>query len=238
MEEINKPNLDGFDKNETKSYSISSRKVDADNPELIVGQKSRKLLITILSLLLALIIVTTVIVVILPSASSPTEIKIELSVEFELTPIDIVGEIPPGTTIKLMPGDSLNAKYSVKSTDEEGSTDEVFIRIKVYATSGGNYYDNLFVFDNTTEEWRENWMIAADGYIYLRKTLKANEQIDFMSKLTLNKNIDNTMQEKTIHVHFLAEALQAGEGGKQAIASIWETSPQVWRDEVLASQQV
>lgn len=236
MEEINKPDLKGFEKHSgDKANNISAKNVDNQNPELIVGSsRGRKLFITIISLVMALVLATVIFAVFLPRPSSPNDIFITLSADMNIVKID--SDVPEGTDIKLMPGDSLNSKFKVASAGtDEFSKAEVFIRVKIYAIVDENYYDNLFTFDTASEEWLNNWMVAADGYVYLRKVLVANTSIEFASKLTLDKNIGNDMQGRQIQLVFLAEALQAGEDGQQAIASIWETAPQTWRDEIISN---
>lgn len=239
MEEINRPDLSGMQKKvDAKNNKISSSKVDNENPQVILGTKSRKITIIVLVILLALVLAATSVAVFVPPASSPNEIYMDISVSFDLSPIKADVPLEPGEKIILLPGDSLTGSYAITSTAEDINS-EVFIRVKIYSIvhEAGieNYYDNLFTFDYTSEEWRSNWMMAADGYIYLRKTLKANSSVEVTNKLTLSKDLDNSLQGKKVTIYFLAEALQAGEGGQQAIASIWETAPSIWRDEILSN---
>lgn len=241
MGEIKKPDLNKIGSVEvhntqnTSQNKISSQPVQPQNPEVIVGTKNTKLIVTIVSFVMALVFTAVALVLCLPQASSPNDIKIQLGADIKY---DVSGEseLPEGTTITLMPGDSLNSKFSVssKSLDENNNVSEVFIRVKIYTLVEENYFSNLFAFDMASNEWVQNWMVGADGFMYLRKTLVADSSVEFANKLTLDKNIDSSLSGKTINLVFYVEALQAE---RQAIESYWQTSPQTWRDEVVASKQ-
>ena len=230
--EIKKPNLNlapmsselGSRQNKT---IVSTQKIVPDTPELVLSSKSKKIIIGVVSGIIAIVLVLGLLFAVWPKPTSPADIFIDFDVtgEFDFDDISFNETIAPGQTNKVMPGDSFNAKFDITSTDDKGSTDEVYVRIKLYAIAENNYYSNLFSYNVSNDDWFE----GADGYIYLKQTLKANTSIEFCNKINLDKQIGNDFQGKSINVYFEAECLQAGSYSYQAITEEWPTAPYAWK---------
>lgn len=230
----NKPNLDSL--SEKKSSVVGIEKVEKSNPEMILSNsKTKKLIITLISLILCVIIATTIIVVVSPKSWQPNDVKIDFQIG-----IDSVEKIEfeQSTTepMQLMPGDSLSAKYSIKSIALENSEAEVYVRVMFLVQVDNNYDSNVLIFDTSSSSWQENWIMGADGFAYLKSTLKADQSIDFLNKITLNKNLDNSYQGKTVNIVFYGECLQAGQEGFSAIETMWQTAPTLWKNQFRVSE--
>ena len=229
-----KPNLDKLDNKKTSVVGVE--KVAKSNPEMILSNsKTKKLIITLVSLILCVIIATTVIVIVSPKSWQPNDINIDFQVGLEsINKIEFDQSTSEPTS--LMPGDSMNAKFSIKSVAEEGSSAEVYVRVMFFAEVDNNYDSNVLIFDTSSSSWAESWIMGADGFAYYKQTLKANQSVDFLNKVILNKNLDNTYQGKTIKVIFYGECLQAGQEGFSAIESIWQTAPTLWKNQFRLSE--
>lgn len=229
-----KPNIDKQDKKKTNIVGVE--KVAKSNPEMILSNsKTKKLIITLVSLILCVIIATVVIVVVSPKSWQPNDINMDFQVGLES--IDKI-QFDQSTTelTSLMPGDSLNAKYSIKSINRGDMNAEVFVRVMFFAEVDNNYDSHVVTFDTESSSWSENWVMGADGFAYYKKTLKADQSIDFLNKIVLNKNLDNSYQGKTIKIVFYGECLQAGVEGFSAIESIWRTAPIQWKNQFRLSE--
>lgn len=230
----NKPKIDKLD--EKKSNVVGVEKVSKSNPEMILSNsKTKKLIITLVSLILCVIIATTVIIVVSPKSWQPSDINIDFQVGLEsIDKIDFDQSTPERTTV--MPGDALSAKYSIKSVAPEGSTAEVYVRVMFYAQIDGAYNSNVVLFDTSSSNWDSHWVMGADGFAYYKQTLKVGESINFVDKVVINKHLDNSYQGKTIQIVFYGECLQAGEEGFSAIESMWQTAPILWKNQFRLSE--
>lgn len=212
--------------NDMPQKVILTEDVSLDNPEIIINKSNKKLIWSIFAILMSVIIAGTLLLFVFPKPTSPVDIAIDLETDYELVEFD---EHPEKQT-DVMPGDSLKIKFVIKSIALEDSTAQVFIRIKFYSTIGENYYANLFTMNKTSPEWSNNWIEGADGYYYLKSTLLANQSVEVTDSIKVSTKIDNSFQGKEITLCMMAECLQAGEGGFQAIESTWETAPTSWKD--------
>lgn len=205
---------------------ILTEDVLLDNPEIIINKSNKKLIWSIFAILMSVIIAGTLLLFVFPKPTSPMDIAIDLQANYELIEFDE----HPEKKENVMPGDSLKIKFVIKSIDIEGSTAEVFIRVKFYSTIGENYYANMFSINSTNPEWTNNWIEGADGYYYLKSTLLANQSVEVTDSIKVSTKIDNSFQGKQVTMHMMVECLQAGEGGFQAIESTWETAPTSWKE--------
>ena len=229
-----KPNLDKL--NDKKTSVVGVEKVAKSHPEVILSNsKTKKLIITLISLILCVILATTIIIIVSPKSWKPNDINIEFQVGLES--IDKI-EFDQSTSepTSLMPGDSLNAKYSIKSIAREDSSAEVYVRVMFFAEVDGAYNSNVLLFDTSSSSWSDNWIMGADGFAYYKKTLKADQSVDFLNRVILNKDLDNSYQGKTIKIVFYGECLQAGEEGFSAIESMWQTAPILWKNQFRLSE--
>lgn len=232
--DLSKLNDKKFEKKETTI--ISMQPAEKVNPELVINNKTRKFVIFLISILAAIVLATVTVFVFLPKPTSPMEIDINFSVDsFNL---DFFEERPVGQSNKIMPGESFISTFKISAltksqVDEEHQSqdvpEEVFVRVKLYGIVGHNYYDTVFEFDETNPAWTNNWLPASDGYIYYKHILPAGQTIDVLNKVRINPNLSNKFQGKTLKVCFVAECLQAGENGYQAIESEWVTAPFIWK---------
>lgn len=213
---------------QTNQKVIVTEDVQLENPEIIINRSNKKLIWSIFAIVMAVIIAGSLLLFVFPKPVSPMDIAIELQANYEL----IEFEEHPEKRDNVMPGDQLKIKFVIKSIDDlEGSTAEGFIRVKFYSTIGDNYYANMFSINSTNPEWADNWIEGADGYYYLKYTLLANDKVEVTDNITVSKKLDSSYQGKTVTLHMMVEYLQAGEGGFQAIESIWETAPTTWKEQ-------
>ena len=229
-----KPNLDKLDNKKTSVVGVE--KVAKSNPEMILSNsKTKKLIITLVSLILCVIIATTVIVIVSPKSWQPNDINIDFQVGLEsINKIEFDQSTSEPTS--LMPGDTMNAKFSIKSVARGDSNAEVYVRVMFFAEVDNNYNSNVLLFDTSSSSWAENWIMGADGFAYFKRTLKADQSVDFLNKVVLNKNLDNSYQGKTIKIVFYGECLQAGQEGFSAIESMWQTAPTLWKNQFRLSE--
>lgn len=230
--EVKKPNLNlapmstELGSRESKSV-VKNEKITQQAPELVLSSKTKKIVISVVAVVLALVLALGVAFAVWPKPARPAEIFINFNVtgEFDFDDVELDHTMMAGQSNKVMPGDSFNARFDISSTDDEGSTEEVYVRIKLYAIAEDNLYSDMFSYNFTND----NWYVGYDGYIYLKQTLKANTSIELCNKLNFDKEIGNYFQGKTVQVFFEAECLQAGSYSYQAITEEWPTAPYQWK---------
>lgn len=230
--EVNKPNLNIAPmskelSNRQNTSVVAQSPVKQQSPELVLSFKHKKLVISIVAVVLALALITGIVFAVWPKPTRPADIFINFDVtgEFDFGDIGFSYSITAGQANKLMPGDSFNSKFDITSTDDEGSTEEVYVRVRVVSVVESNQYSNIFSFNIANDNWYE----GVDGYLYMKQTLKANTSVEFCNKLNLNKETGNYFQGKEIYVYFQAECLQAGSYSYQAITEEWPTAPYEWK---------
>lgn len=215
---INKP-MNRELKTKLPDKVVKTEKIGSATPKVIAVGKSHKTAVILCIVFAVIVALSAFVYWIAPKPIYPADIFINFDASYQL---EFSYEAAPGQTSKLLPGDSFNAVFTVSSSDELGSSDEVFVRIRLYAEMDNNYYGDIFEYTLINS----NWQTGADGYIYYKNTLSANTSAEVFSKITLKMSLDNRFNGKHVSVYFVAEALQAD---RQAIEEYWITAPYEWK---------
>ena len=72
------------------------------------------------------------------------------------------------------------------------------------------------------------WTKGEDNYYYYKGTAKANDTIDFVTKLTVPTGLTNEDANKSFNIDVVVEAIQEANG---AARSVWTTAPADWLDQ-------
>ena len=201
---------------------LTGQSVKEKNPVLVTSSKTKNTLLIIALFLVALIMASVLFVAVLPHTKPQVDISVEFKVDSQ---IQIDEEYVTGEK-KLLPGDTFKGTYSVRtSADEDNSNAEVYVRVAVFAEIDNKYVKNVFQIKPN-----DNWILGADGFYYMYGTLKANEMVEIVSDMVLNKDLDNSFQGKQVKIVFVGECLQAGEDGFSAIQSVWKEAPTQWKN--------
>lgn len=205
-----------------KEKVLTGQSVKDKNPVLVTANKTSHTILIIALFLAAFIMATVLLVTVLPQAVPPVDISVRFEVDSH---IEIDEEYSTGNK-KLLPGDTFKGTYSVRTTADEGNSDaEVYVRVAIFAEIDDRYVKNVLQIAPN-----ENWILGADGFYYMYGTLKANEMVQIVSDMVLNKDLDNSFQGKNIKIVFVGECLQAGEDGFSAIQSVWKEAPTQWKN--------
>lgn len=202
---------------------LVSTTINEKNPVLVTQTNTKRVIVLVALFLVAIILATTLFAIVLPKPSSPIDIYIDFQVEAD---INIAPEYNTGVK-KLMPGDTFDGRFlvSTASVDEENQDSEVFVRVAIFATIDGRVATDIFQLNPSGKDW----ILGADGFFYMYGTLKANEMVEIVSNIVLNKNLDNSYQGKRVALTFVGECLQAGPSGFSAIEAEWKEAPTQWK---------
>lgn len=101
------------------------------------------------------------------------------------------------------------------------STSDAVVRGKITITNTEGAAQNLTATVNTT-----NWTLnEADGYYYYNGVMAAEQSQNFITAITVPKELTNVDANKTFTISVQVEALQFANG---AASEVWTTAPEAW----------
>ncbi len=116
-----------------------------------------------------------------------------------------------------LPGTTFDQPIAVTAP---ANTSDAVIRAKVLLTD--NDATTTDITATTSNDWTFN---ATDGYYYYNGVIKANNSVEFVSKLTVPTSLTNTSANKTLTVTVQVEAIQHANG---AASTVWTDAPSQW----------
>ena len=98
---------------------------------------------------------------------------------------------------------------------------EALMRAKLTITNTDGATTNVEA--NTTGDWR----LGDDQYHYYNGTVNANDQIDFITTITIPTSLTNEDANKTYTIDVIVETIQQA---NNAANTVWNTAPSDWLD--------
>ena len=96
---------------------------------------------------------------------------------------------------------------------------EALVRAKLTITNADGA--STTVDADTTESWIE----GEDDYYYYEGSLTANQNIDFITSLTIPTSLTNADANKTFNIDVVVETIQKANNAANAV---WTTAPTEW----------
>ncbi len=78
---------------------------------------------------------------------------------------------------------------------------------------------------NVTATATDDWTLAEDGYHYYEGTVNANDDVDFITEITIPTTLTNDDANKTYTIEVVVETIQKA---NNAANSVWTTAPSSW----------
>lgn len=211
-----KPNIKAV---ETKRVGDN---VKADNKK--DKDKRRRLLLLLLLLLLIFIGTAVGVFFIVRTPDRAINFKLEVISDIQTEINNSDGSV---STIKYLPGDTMDAKFFLKVININGInySQKVFLRFKINVEVDGNSYSGFFEpYFNNLEGWTYG---TEDDYYYYNFRCVGNENIEVFDYLNFIPDRDNNaLNGKEAKLIFIVEIL---EGNYSAINQMWITAPTNWR---------
>lgn len=98
---------------------------------------------------------------------------------------------------------------------------EALMRAKLTITNTDGATTNVEA--NTTDDWR----LGDDQYHYYNGTVNADDQIDFITTITIPTSLTNEDANKTYTIDVIVETIQQA---NNAANTVWNTAPSDWLD--------
>lgn len=98
---------------------------------------------------------------------------------------------------------------------------EALMRAKLTITNTDGATTNVEA--NTTDDWR----LGDDRYHYYNGTVNADDQIDFITTITIPTSLTNEDANKTYTIDVIVETIQQA---NNAANTVWNTAPSDWLD--------
>lgn len=128
-----------------------------------------------------------------------------------VTSLTFTGNALPGQVYDQVIGVSIPAK-----------TSNALLRAKLTITNTDGA--SLSVDATTVETWES----GEDSYYYYKGVAKANDAINFVTKITVPTALTNEDANKSFNIDIVVEAIQEANG---AARSVWTTAPADWLDQ-------
>ncbi|MBE7076378.1 MAG: hypothetical protein E7374_00605 [Clostridiales bacterium] len=120
----------------------------------------------------------------------------------------------------VLPGQIFTQSIGVSAPQD---TSTALVRAKVILTSSKGT-DATVAEASTTASWKK----GTDDYYYYYGTLNENQNIDFISAITIPTSLGNEYANSTMTVQVIVEAIQQA---NNAVNTVWTTAPTDWINE-------
>ncbi len=117
-----------------------------------------------------------------------------------------------------LPGTVYSQAIGVQAPSE---MTEALMRAKLTITNTDGATTNVEA--NTTDDWR----LGDDQYHYYNGTVNADDQIDFITTITIPTSLTNEDANKTYTIDVIVETIQQA---NNAANTVWNTAPSDWLD--------
>ncbi len=175
-----------------------------------------------------------VVAIVILSVLLLASIGIGITLAYFTATADVAGDITLGDPVTIsitqggasassltFPGDALPGTVYDQAIGISAPTDmtEALVRAKLTITNTDGASTSV---DATTTE---NWQLGDDQYHYYKGSINADEDVDFITSITVPTTLTNEDANKTFNIQVIVETIQKA---NNAANSVWTTAPEDW----------
>ena len=79
--------------------------------------------------------------------------------------------------------------------------------------------------ENVEATATSNWQLGSDQYYYYKGSINANDNVDFVTAVTIPTTLTNEDANKTFNIQVVVETIQKANNAANAV---WTTAPEDW----------